>query len=118
MALVFLGLGVGLFSSPRPKVDSQIIANENDEFVNNPEEATRKWLAHYHIPDRLPTPDGRPFDYRWCEGSSFDKLRGVVGIVGVRGDMFGRIESNRILVASEDADRIATDSHARPWNQP
>ena len=46
-----------------------------------------------------------------------DELIGVVGVSRVGGDVFGGVEVDRVLVAAEDADRIARDTHARPRDQ-
>jgi hypothetical protein len=57
VVLVFLGLGV--FSSTRPRVDTQSLVERGDDQMSSPPESTRKWLAEHRLPDRLP----RPFDY-------------------------------------------------------
>jgi len=60
-ASVFLtmGLAFGAFSAARPRLDATELVNGTDFKLQNPEEATRLWLASQKLPTELP----RPFDF-------------------------------------------------------
>lgn len=58
-ALLLIGIGVGIFSNTRPKLDADELVRINGEQYADPEGSTQKWLAAQKLPDRLPL----PFDY-------------------------------------------------------
>lgn len=49
-----VGLAFGVFSASRPKVDMMGLVLDADEQLQNPEEATRRWLAEQKLPTELP----------------------------------------------------------------
>jgi len=49
-----VGLAFGAFSASRPKLDTMDLVQRNDEQLQNPEEATRRWLAEQKLPTQLP----------------------------------------------------------------
>jgi hypothetical protein len=51
-----VGLAFGAFSASRPKLDPMGIVFDTDERLQNPEEATRRWLAEQKLPTTLPKP--------------------------------------------------------------
>jgi hypothetical protein len=58
-AVVLMLLGLGVFSSTRPRVDSEEFVRKADEQMSDRKTSTEKWLAAHKLPDRLPL----PFDY-------------------------------------------------------
>lgn len=58
-ALLLLGIGFGVFTQTRPKVDAQALLEANDEQLSASKESTRRWLAAQKLPPDLPL----PFDY-------------------------------------------------------
>jgi hypothetical protein len=58
-ALLLVGIGLGVFSSSRPKPDTGEWVRIEEDRYNNPEATTRRWLAAQKLPDTLPL----PFDY-------------------------------------------------------
>lgn len=71
-SVVLILLGVGLFSSARPKVDTDALVNAADEQMSNPPESTRRWLAAHRLPDRLPW----SFDYDLLVYKGVERLQG------------------------------------------
>lgn len=55
-AIVLVCLGLGVFSSTRPKVDTDTLVRDADEQLGYPDESTRKWLTAQKLPDSLPLP--------------------------------------------------------------
>lgn len=58
-ALLLVGIGIGIFTNTRPKLDTEALVRINGEQFSDPEGSTQKWLAGQKLPDRLPL----PFDY-------------------------------------------------------
>lgn len=54
--LLVLGLGFGMFSASRPKLDTDALVRSQDEQIQNPEHAIKHWLTAQHFPDQLPLP--------------------------------------------------------------
>jgi hypothetical protein len=73
-AVVLLCIGIGVFSSTRPKVDTQEMVNAADEQENNPGEATRRWLSAQGLP---PLPQTLDFDDKLCVSRGFMDHQGV-----------------------------------------
>jgi hypothetical protein len=71
-AVVLVLLGVGLFSSTRPRVDTDGMVRRIDDELNDTPEATRQFLAANSVPDRLPL----PFDYDLFVSQDVVRLQG------------------------------------------
>lgn len=71
-ALVLLFLGLGVFSSTRPKIDTNAIASNLESQVGDPDDSTREWLAAQKLPDRLPL----SFDYNLLVFRDIVKVEG------------------------------------------
>ncbi|MCE9565037.1 MAG: DUF3379 domain-containing protein [Planctomycetes bacterium] len=54
--LVFAGIGFGVFTASRPKIDPDQWAMDTDEDVQNPDAALSKWLTKQKLPAQLPLP--------------------------------------------------------------
>jgi hypothetical protein len=71
-ALLIVGIGLGVFSNTRPKLDAQVFVEDADRMLQRPEETTRAWLAEQKLPDRLP----RDFDYDLLVHRGFENIKG------------------------------------------
>lgn len=49
-----IGLGFGVFSASRPKLDTDALVMNADEQIQNPEGAIKRWLIAQHFPAQLP----------------------------------------------------------------
>jgi len=54
--LVFAGLGFGVFTASRPKIDPDAWVMAADEDIQNPDAALSKWLTDQKFPAQLPLP--------------------------------------------------------------
>jgi hypothetical protein len=54
--LLAVGLGFGVFSATRPRIDTVTMVESADELVRNPDEVIRRWLADRKLPPQLPLP--------------------------------------------------------------
>ncbi|HEY1191480.1 MAG TPA: hypothetical protein VGE74_27845 [Gemmata sp.] len=71
-ALLLIGIGIGVFTNTRPKLDPDELARINGEQYADAEAATQKWLAEQKLPDRLPL----PFDYDLFAFRGHESLKG------------------------------------------
>lgn len=70
--LLAVGLGIGAFSASRPRFDTTALVLATDSQLENPQEATRIWLADNGLPDRLPL----PFDHNLTFSRGLDTVQG------------------------------------------
>ena len=54
--LLVLGLGYGMFSASRPKLDTDALVRGLDEQIQDPERMIQQWLLARHFSDQLPLP--------------------------------------------------------------
>jgi hypothetical protein len=71
-AMLVLGIGIGIFSNTRPKVDTYAMVEDADRLLSEPETTTQQWLAAQKLPDRLPL----PFEYDLLVFRGFEEVQG------------------------------------------
>jgi hypothetical protein len=54
--LLFAGIGFGVFTVSRPKIDPDALVMKADEQIQNPDGALRDWLTSQKFPAQLPLP--------------------------------------------------------------
>lgn len=72
-SIVVAFLVLAWFSSNRPKLDTNLIAEVDGKQFNEPEEATKQWLASQKLPDHLPL----PFDYTLLASQGKKNVQGI-----------------------------------------
>jgi hypothetical protein len=98
-ALLLVGIGFGVFSATRPKVDTDLLVTRAEEQVSDPEGYTRHWLQAQKLPDQLP----RPFDFSLLDSCQIVKVQGRdVPVVAFRSPVPGDNGFARVYVFRAD----------------
>ena len=71
-AVLLIGIGFGVFSSTRPKADSELLTRTATDQANDPAGSVGRFLAAKKLPDRLPM----PFDYDLLVHVGTDEVQG------------------------------------------
>jgi len=71
-ALLLVAIGISVYSTARPQVDSAAVVQANDALVENPQEYARKWLVAEKLPEHLPW----DFDYDLLQSCGYEKIGG------------------------------------------
>ncbi len=73
-----VGLGFGVFSAGRPKLDTATLVLESDDQIRDPDAALRRWLTAQKFPAELPVPrdETDPFDTDLLMSLSVERLQG------------------------------------------
>jgi hypothetical protein len=71
--LLAVGLGFGVFSATRPRIDSAAMVDSSDELLRNPDEVVRRWLADRKLPPQLPL----PLDPDLLQSAGTERVQGV-----------------------------------------
>lgn len=69
-AMLMIAIGVSIYWTGRPRVDSAAIVENNGGLVENPQEYARKWLAAEKMPEQLPY----DFDYDLLVSCGYEKI--------------------------------------------
>ena len=112
-AILVACIGLGVFSSTRPTINTYEIAEQASEQRNDPEETTRQWLTERKLPDRLPL----DFDYDLFVFRGFEQVKGkYVPVVVFRSPEVGGFAKVYVFAANGQFDqkdiRDASASHA------
>jgi len=69
-ALLMVAIGISVYSTARPKVDSAAVVQDNDKLFDNPKEYARTWLAKKKLPEQLPW----DFDYDLLQSCGYEEI--------------------------------------------
>jgi hypothetical protein len=121
--LLMVGVGYGIFSASRPRLDTDALVMRADEQIQDPEGAIQKWLSAGHFPAQLPL----PFNTDLLISLGSERIQGHDVPVMVFGGSLERGFAKIYLLRSDGAfnldprtlrDAQASNTHAIVLNSP